>query len=82
MHSFSLTNVWVQISHHITLYLQYNFCGCGKQSTYTYTYRFYLTILITSHHTLFPMLTLAPLNIASLISSKWPFFEDSKSEVS
>ena len=82
MHSIFLTNVWVQISYQNTLYLQYNFCGCGKQSTYTYIYRFYLTISITSHHTLFPMLTLAPLNKASLISSKRPFFEDSKSEVS
>ena len=82
MHSFPLTNVWVQISYQNTLYLQYSFCGCGKQWTYRYTYRFYLTISSTSQHTSFPMLTLAPLNKASLISSKRPFFEDSKSEVS
>ena len=42
----------------------------------------HLTLSITSQHTLFPMLTLAPLDRASLVPSKSPFPEDSKSKVS
>ena len=42
----------------------------------------YLTLSIISQHTLFPMLTLAPLDRASLVPFKSPFLEDSKSKVS
>ena len=42
----------------------------------------YLILSITTQHTLFPMLTTAFLDRASLIPSKSPFIEDSKSKVS
>ena len=42
----------------------------------------YLTLSIISQHTLSPMLTLAPLDKASLVPFKFPFLRDSKSKVS
>ena len=42
----------------------------------------YLALSITSQHTLFPMLTTAPLDRAFLVPSKSFFPEDSKSKVS
>ena len=42
----------------------------------------HLTLSITGQHTLSPMLTLAPLDRASLVTSKFPFLKDSKSKVS
>ena len=42
----------------------------------------YLTLSIISQLTLLAMLTLAPLDKASLAPSKFPFLRDSRSEVS
>ena len=42
----------------------------------------YLTLLISSQHTSSPMLTLAPLDKASLVPFKFPLLRDSKRKVS
>ena len=63
----------------VGIVLHHNTCICHITLMVVYVY---LTLSITSQHTLSPMLTLAPLDRASLTPSKFPFLKDSKSKVS
>ena len=65
------------VSHWVCLH--HSTCICHITLMVVYVY---LTLLIISQHTLSPMLILAPLDRASLVPSKFPFLEDSKSKVS
>ena len=59
--------------------LHHSTCICHITLMVVYVY---LKLLISSQHTLSPMLTLAPLDRANLVPSKFPFRKDSKSKVS
>ena len=69
--TFGSVGPWVCL-HHST-------CICHIILVIVYAY---LTLSFTIQHTLSPMLTLAPLDRASLVPSKFPFLKDSKSKVS